>query len=122
MPDAEAGLVLCDERATPTTLLQSERTAGHAATRRLHAHRRSGDRGRTPERPTAAADRSRRDESPRARAADGGPIVDLDARGEATIGEPGGGALDAQLACPNDEFGPVDAHGIRPGGRRRRSR
>src|SRR5437867_12363430 len=65
----------------------------HATAGRLHAHRRPEDRGRTPERPTATTDRSRRDESPRAGAADDGPIVDLDARGEGAIRESARGAF-----------------------------
>src|SRR5437870_7900983 len=93
-------------------LLLGHSPAGHATGCGLHANRGWPEGGRSPESPAASVDRGRGDESPRARAADGGPIVDLDARGEATIGESGGGALDAQLARPNHEFSPVDRHAV----------
>src|SRR5882762_7959182 len=86
MPDAEAGLALCDERATRTTLLQSERRAGHATARGLHADSRWGEVGGAPERPAATADRSRGDEGPWAGGTGSSSTVNLDAGGKGPIG------------------------------------
>src|SRR5207249_10923667 len=94
-------------------LLLRDSSAGDATARRLHADCGRPERDRTPEGPATRVDRGRGNESPRARAADGRPIVDLDTCSEASIGESGRGALDPQLTLGHGELRPIDRHRIR---------
>src|SRR5206468_5479241 len=102
----------CALRSSLEDLLLGDRSASDAAASRLHADRGRPERRRTPECPAASVDRCRGDERPRARATDGGPIVDLDAGSEAAVGESGGGSFDAQLTLGHGKLGPGNRHGI----------